>query len=132
MFWHEDALSHGIVHPVVERGTVVVFLDAVEAVWRHLVGRYEDGFSLLLRPGIETLVVELLRTIIYVGALVGNVAVYHAVRRYLHLGIVKHTACDGQYLPPPKWLAERFVALGIASDTILLTRSLDSISKFFF
>ena len=98
--WHKDALRHGIVQSVVECGAMRPFLYAVEAVGRHLIGRYEDRLSLPLRPFVETLIVEMLCTVIYVCSLVGNVAIYHAVLGYLHLGIVKHTACDGQILPP--------------------------------
>lgn len=91
MFRYEDALGYCIVIAVVERGTVGVFLDAVEAVGRHLVGRYEYEFGLLFRPSVKPLIVEMLCTIIYVSAFVGNIAVDYAVARYLHVGIVKHT-----------------------------------------
>ena len=65
--------------------------DAVEAIIRHLVGRYENGLCLMLTPIIESLIVETFSFIIYVGVFVGNIAVDYAIFWDFDLGIIKHT-----------------------------------------
>ena len=65
--------------------------DAVEAVIRHLIGRYENGLCLMLTPIIESLVVETFSFIIYVSVFVGNITINYAVIGYCNLGIIKHT-----------------------------------------
>ena len=65
--------------------------DAVEAVIRHLIGRYENGLCLMLTPIIESLIVETFSFVIYVGVFVGNIAVDYAIFWDFDLGIIKHT-----------------------------------------
>ena len=65
--------------------------DAIEAIIRHLIGRYENGLCLMLTPIIESLVVETLSFVIYVGVFVGNITVDHAIFGDFNLGIIKHT-----------------------------------------
>ena len=65
--------------------------DAVEAIIRHLIGRYENGLCLMLTPIIESLVVETFSFVIYVGVFVGNITVDYAIFWDFNLGIIKHT-----------------------------------------
>lgn len=65
--------------------------DAVEAVIRHLIGRYENGLCLMLAPIIESLIIETFGFAIYVSVFVGNIAVDYAIIRNFNLGIIKHT-----------------------------------------
>lgn len=65
--------------------------DAIEAIIRHLIGRYENGVCLMLTPIIESLVVETFSFVIYVGVFVGNIAVDYAIIRNFDLGVIKHT-----------------------------------------
>ena len=65
--------------------------DAIEAIIRHLIGRYENGLCLMFAPIIESLVVETFSFVIYVGVFVGNIAVYYAIFWDFDLGIIKHT-----------------------------------------
>ena len=65
--------------------------DAIEAVIRHLIGRYENGLCLMLTPIIESLVVETFSFVIYVGVFVGNIAVDYAIFWDFDFGIIKHT-----------------------------------------
>lgn len=65
--------------------------DAIEAIIRHLIGRYENGVCLMLTPIIESLVVETFSFVIYVGVFVGNIAVDYAIFWDFDLGIIKHT-----------------------------------------
>lgn len=65
--------------------------DAIEAIIRHLIGRYENGLCLMLTPIIESLVVETFSFVIYVGVFVGNIAVDYTIIRNFNLGIIKHT-----------------------------------------
>ena len=65
--------------------------DAVEAVIRHLVGRYENGLCLMFAPIVESFVVETFIFIIHVGVFVGNIAVDYAIFWDFDLGIIKHT-----------------------------------------
>lgn len=65
--------------------------DAVEAIIRHLIGRYENGLSLVLAPIVESLIVETFSFVIYVGVFVGNIAVDYAIIWDFNLGIIKHT-----------------------------------------
>ena len=66
-------------------------LDAIEAIIRHLIGRYENGLCLMLTPIIESLVVETFSFIIYVSVFVGNITINYAIIGYCNLGIIKHT-----------------------------------------
>ena len=65
--------------------------DAVKAIIRHLIGRYENGLCLMLTPIIESFVVETFSFVIYVGIFVGNIAVDYAIFWDFDLGIIKHT-----------------------------------------
>ena len=65
--------------------------DAVEAIIRHLIGRYENGLCLMLTPIIESFIVETFSFVIYVGVFVGNITVDYAIIRNFNLGIIKHT-----------------------------------------
>ena len=65
--------------------------DAVEAIIRHLIGRYENGLCLMLTPIVESLIVETFSFVIYVGVFVGNIAVDYAIFWDFDLGIIKHT-----------------------------------------
>ena len=65
--------------------------DAVKAIIRHLIGRYENGLCLMLTPIIESLVVETFSFVIYVGVFVGNITVDYAIFWDFNLGIIKHT-----------------------------------------
>ena len=65
--------------------------DAIEAIIRHLIGRYENGLCLMLTPIIESLVVETFSFVIYVGVFVGNITVDYAIFWDFNLGIIKHT-----------------------------------------
>ena len=65
--------------------------DAIEAIIRHLIGRYENGLCLMLTPIIESFVVETFSFVIYVGVFVGNIAVDYAIIWDFNLGIIKHT-----------------------------------------
>ena len=65
--------------------------DAVEAIIRHLIGRYENGLCLMFAPIVESFVVETFRLVIYVGVFVGNIAVDYAIFWDFDLGIIKHT-----------------------------------------
>ena len=68
--------------------------DAVEAIIRHLIGRYENGLCLTLTPIIESFIVETFCLVIYVGVFVWNIAIYHAVFWYRDFLVVKHRGCD--------------------------------------
>ena len=65
--------------------------DAVEAIIRHLIGRYENGLCLMLTPIVKSIIVETFSFIIYVGVFVGNIAVDYAIFWDFDLGIIKHT-----------------------------------------
>ena len=65
--------------------------DAVKAIIRHLIGRYENGLCLMLAPIVESLIVETFSFVIYVSVFVGNIAVDYAIIRNFNLGIIKHT-----------------------------------------
>ena len=65
--------------------------DAVEAIIRHLIGRYENGLCLVLAPIVESLIVKTFCFVIYVGVFVGNIAIDYAIIRNFDLGIIKHT-----------------------------------------
>lgn len=65
--------------------------DTIEAIIRHLIGRYENGLCLMLAPIVESLIVETFSFVIYVSAFVGNIAVDYAIIRNFNLGIIKHT-----------------------------------------
>ena len=65
--------------------------DAIEAIIRHLIGRYENGLCLMLTPIIESLVVKTFSFVIYVGVFVWNIAVDYAIFWDFDLGIIKHT-----------------------------------------
>ena len=65
--------------------------DAVEAIIRHLVGRYENGLCLMFAPIVESFVVETFSFVIYVSVFVWNIAVYYAIFWDFDLGIIKHT-----------------------------------------
>lgn len=65
--------------------------NAVEAIIRHLVGRYENGLCLMLTPIVESFVVEPFSFVIYIGVFVGNIAVDYAIFWDFDLGIIKHT-----------------------------------------
>lgn len=65
--------------------------DAVEAIIRHLIGRYENGLCLMLAPIIESLIIETFGFVIYVGVFVGNIAVDYAIIWNFDFGIIKHT-----------------------------------------
>ena len=65
--------------------------DAIEAIIRHLIGRYENGLCLMLTPIVESLIVETFSFVIYVGVFVGNIAVDYAIFWDFDLGIIKHT-----------------------------------------
>ena len=65
--------------------------DAIKAIIRHLVGRYENGLCLMLTPIIESLVVETFSFIIHVSVFIGNIAVDYAIFWDFNLGIIKHT-----------------------------------------
>ena len=67
--------------------------DAVEAVIRHLIGRYENGLCLMLTPIVESFVVETSGIFFEVAIcpFVWNIAVYYAIIWYCNLLIIKHT-----------------------------------------
>ena len=65
--------------------------DAIEAIIRHLIGRYENGLCLMLTPIIESLVVETFSFIIHVSVFIGNITIDYAIIRNFNLGIIKHT-----------------------------------------
>ena len=65
--------------------------DTIEAIIRHLIGRYENGLCLMLTPIIESLVVETFSFVVYVGVFVGNITIDYAIIRYCNLLIIKHT-----------------------------------------
>ena len=65
--------------------------DAIEAIIRHLIGRYENGLCLIFAPIVESFVVETFSFVIYVGIFVGNITVDYAIIRNFNLGIIKHT-----------------------------------------
>lgn len=65
--------------------------DAVEAVIRHLIGRYENGLCLMFTPIIESLIIEAFSFIIHVSVFVGNIAVNYAIIWDFNLGVIKHT-----------------------------------------
>ena len=65
--------------------------DAVEAIIRHLIGRYEYGLCLMLAPIIESLIVENFSFVIHVSVFIGNIAIDYAIIRNFNLGIIKHT-----------------------------------------
>ena len=97
---------------------------AVEAIFGHLVRGYEYGLCLPLTPLIESFVIETFSLVIYVSALVRDVAVYHAVFGYADIFVVKHRGRDGQILPPPNIWAGCAAVLGIASDATVFRPSL--------
>ena len=65
--------------------------DAVEAIIRHLIGRYENGLCLMFAPIVESFVVETFSFIVYISVFVGNIAVDYTIIRNFNLGIIKHT-----------------------------------------
>ena len=65
--------------------------DAIKAIIRHLIGRYENGLYLMFTPIIESLIVETFSFIIHVSVFIGNIAIYYAIIRNFNLGIIKHT-----------------------------------------
>ena len=65
--------------------------DAIKAIIRHLIGRYENGLCLMFAPIVESLIVEPFSFVIYVGVFVGNIAVDYAIFWDFDLGIIKHT-----------------------------------------
>ena len=65
--------------------------DAIKAIIRHLIGRYENGLCLMFTPIIESLVVETFSFIIHVSVFIGNIAVDYAIFWDFNLGIIKHT-----------------------------------------
>ena len=67
--------------------------DAIEAIIRHLIGRYENGLCLMLTPIIESLVVETSGIFFEVAScsFVWNIAVDYAIFWDFDLGIIKHT-----------------------------------------
>ena len=65
--------------------------DTIEAIIRHLIGRYENGLCLMLAPIVESLIVETFSFVIYVSVFVGNIAVDYAVIGYCNLLIIKNT-----------------------------------------
>lgn len=65
--------------------------DAVEAVIRHFIGRYENGLCLMLAPIVESFVVETFSFIIHVSVFIGNIAIDYAIFWDFDLGIIKHT-----------------------------------------
>ena len=65
--------------------------DTIEAIIRHLIGRYENGLCLMLAPIVESLIVETFSFVIYVSVFVGNIAVDYAVIWYCNLLIIKNT-----------------------------------------
>ena len=65
--------------------------DAIKAIIRHLIGRYENGLCLMLAPIVESLVVETFSFIIHVSVFIGNIAVDYAIFWDFNLGIIKHT-----------------------------------------
>lgn len=107
VFRHKDALHHGIILLVVKRGAVCPFRYAVKAVARQIVAGYEYRLGLTFCPLVKAFIVELLCTIIYVCALIGNVAIDYAILWYLYLGIIKVRRGDGQITHP------RCIALGM-------------------
>ena len=67
--------------------------DAVKAIIRHLIGRYENGLCLMLAPIVESLVVETSGIFFEVAfcSFVGNIAVDYASFWDFDLGIIKNT-----------------------------------------
>ena len=65
--------------------------DAIEAIIRHLIGRYENGLCLMLAPIVESFVVETFSFVIYISVFVGNITIDYAIIRNFNLGIIKHT-----------------------------------------
>ena len=67
--------------------------DAVEAVIRHLVGRYENGLCLMFAPIVKSLIVETSGIFFEVAIcpFVGNIAVDYAIFWDFDFGIIKHT-----------------------------------------
>lgn len=134
MFRNKYPFHYLIVCRGAERTTVRKLLYTVETVRRRLVGRNKDWFCLSLCPCVESFVVEALTFLIDISAFIGNVAVYHAISRYLYLLIVKHTACDRRFRPPPKFLTATADALGIAICDTLFRHSLcwSSLGRLYF
>ena len=65
--------------------------DAIKAIIRHLIGRYENGLCLMFAPIVESFVVETFSFIIHVSIFVGNITIDYAIIRNFNLGIIKHT-----------------------------------------
>ena len=67
--------------------------DAIEAIIRHLIGRYENGLCLMLAPIVKSLIVETSGIFFEVSfcSFVGNIAVDYAVILYRNLLIIKRT-----------------------------------------
>lgn len=95
MFGNVDALRYEVVCCSRQGGTTGKLFYAVEAVFGHLIRRYEYGLCLSLTPLIESFVVETFRLVIYVGALVGNIAIDYAIFGYRDAFVVKHRGCNG-------------------------------------
>ncbi len=125
ILWNEHSFRHEIVACGAERTSVLKFLDAVEAVGWHFVGGDEHGLRLVFRPLIESFVIEGVSPTLVIGVRpdIRNVTIDYAVFWYLHLGIVKRTACNRQVLPPPdRWVGGIAVPC-IAICVIPLARS---------
>ena len=67
--------------------------DAIKAIIRHLIGRYENGLCLMLTPIIESFIVETSCIFFEVAfcSFVGYIAVYYAIFWDFDIGIIKHT-----------------------------------------
>ena len=65
--------------------------DAIEAIIRHLIGRYENGLCLMFAPIVESIIVETFSFVIYISVFVGNITIDYAIIRNFNLGIIKHT-----------------------------------------
>ena len=66
--------------------------DAIEAIIRHLIGRYENGLCLMLTPIVESLIVETFGIFFEVAIcpFVGYIAVDYAIFLDFDLGIIKN------------------------------------------
>ena len=58
MFRNVDAFRYEIISFLRKRRAMRKLFDAIEAIIRHLVGRYENGLCLMFAPIVESLIVE--------------------------------------------------------------------------
>lgn len=58
MFRNVDAFRYEIISRSRQGRAMRELFDAVEAIIRHLIGRYENGLCLMLTPIVESFIVE--------------------------------------------------------------------------